>query len=168
MWLIIWKRLLPTGKMDWKLDQYWLFQYWNVSARCCLNHENTFPLEFRLRKEWLEIRAEFTNEEKANESSLSLCVMAATVQCTAGRDPTQIWGLVTALICTGGAECMKAKCKRHDGKHATQYHGFPKDCNNSGIDGFRGEETRFLKDQENKVLKQKVKETKGWTGKRMT
>lgn len=80
--------------------------------------------------------------------------MAATVLHTAGRDPTQIWGLVTALICTRGAECMKAKHKRHDGKQATQHHGFPKDCNNSGIDGFRREETRFLKDQENK--KQKV------------
>lgn len=59
------------------------------------------------------------------------------------------------------AVCTKAKGKRHDEKQSTQYHSFPKDCNNSGIEGFRREETRFLRDQENKVLEQKVKETKG-------
>lgn len=84
--------------------------------------------------------------------------MAATVQHSAGRDATEIWGSVTALICT---VCKKARGKRHDGEQVTQYHGFPKDCNHSGTAEFRGEETRFPKDQENKVLEQKVKETKG-------
>lgn len=44
-------------------------------------------LEFRLQKQRLEIRAEFPNEKKANESPLGLWVMAASVQCSAGRDP---------------------------------------------------------------------------------
>ena len=56
---------------------------------------------------------------------------------------------------------MKAKGKGYNGKELRQYRGFPKDRNNSGIDGFGREETRFLKDQANKVLEQKLKESKG-------
>lgn len=55
---------------------------------------------------------------------------------------------------------MKAKGKGHDEKELRQYHRSPKDRNNSGIHGFGREETRFLKDQENKVLEQKLKESK--------
>lgn len=56
---------------------------------------------------------------------------------------------------------MKEKGKGHDGKELRQYQGFPKDWNNKGIDGFTREEIRFLKDRENKVLKQKLKKSKG-------
>lgn len=56
---------------------------------------------------------------------------------------------------------VKTKGKGRDRKELRQYHGFPKDCNNSVMDGFRRDESRLLKDQENKVLEQKFKKSKG-------
>lgn len=56
---------------------------------------------------------------------------------------------------------MKANGKGNDGEELRQYHGFPKDWNNSGIDVFERDEKRFMKDQEKKVLAQKLKESKG-------
>lgn len=132
-----------------------------------MNHENTFPLDFWLWKEWLEIRAEFTEEEKANDFSLSLCVMAATVLYAAGKDPVKIQWLVTAVICIESGVCTKAKGKGHDEKELRQYHSLPKDRNNSGTHGFGREETRFLKDQEIRYCSRgwrnpNTEQQKGW------
>lgn len=67
------------------------------------------------------------------------------------------------VTCGGGGVRMKANGKGNDGEELRQYHGFPKDWNNSGIDVFERDEKRFMKDQEKKVLAQKLKESKGWT-----
>lgn len=65
------------------------------------------------------------------------------------------------MTCVGSGVRMKANGKGNDGEEIRQYHGFPKDWNNSGTDMFGRDEKRFLKDQENKVLPQKLKESKG-------
>lgn len=46
---------------------------------------------------------------------------------------------------------MKAKGKGHDGKELRQCYGFPRDWNNSDIDGSGRQETSFPYDQDNKV-----------------
>jgi len=88
-------------------------------------------------------------------------VTAAIVLYAAGKEPVKIQQLVTAVISIRGGVRMKAKGKGHNGKELREQQGFPKDGNNRGADSFRREETRFLKDQENQVLEQRSKESKG-------
>lgn len=91
--------------------------------------------------------------------SHSVCVTAAAFLYAAGRDAAKIQRPGTAALCVRGV--CESKTQRTRWERARTNQGFPKDWNNKGIDGFTREEIRFLKDRENKVLKQKLKKSKG-------